>query len=452
MADLGDGNDSATGGLGNDTMSGAGGNDSLSGDAGADTLLGGAGRDTLVAKGNDSVDGGKTGDDWDTLRVAAGAIVTYCGGTNEAGTITWPAGDTITFTGIEQIHIGGIVAGSGGNDVIGAGYADPQGDQIDGVDRDADVVSAGNGDDAVQSGAGNDTVSAGAGRDSVVGGAGDDTLFGDAGNDTLSGGTGGDNLFGGDGNDRLGGGSAADADDLRRGFGNDAAYGGGGDDRLFGDAGNGSLFGGEGGDTHDGGDGADTVEGGAGADLIDGNEGDDLLKGGDGNDTIESGAGNDRVHGGSNDDYADDRSTGADMVSDFGMTLVDDQTADQLDVSDLQKPDGTPICWSDVVVSDDGNGNTVLTFPEGERITLEGVDPATVDKQMAAKMGIPCLSAGTLIDTPSGRRRVEDLRAGDLVTTPDGALPVVWTAGQTFGAVELARFPSLRPVLIRRGA
>ncbi len=67
-------------------------------------------------------------------------------------------------------------------------------------------------------------------------------------------------------------------------------------------------------------------------------------------------------------------------------------------------------------------------------------------------MGIPCLAAGTLIDTPAGRRRIETLRAGDLVHTPDGPLPVIWTGGRRIGAEELRRHPSLKPVLVRRGA
>ncbi len=134
------------------------------------------------------------------------------------------------------------------------------------------------------------------------------------------------------------------------------------------------------------------------------------------------------------------------------MTLIGGVTTDQLDVSDLQNPDGSPIRWSDVTVSDDGSGNTVLTFPEGETVTLMGVDPASVNKQTAAQMGMPCLAAGTLIDTPGGRRRIESLRPGDLVTTPEGPLPVVWAGGRSLGPLELRRNPSLRPVLVRRGA
>ncbi|MCL7465457.1 Hint domain-containing protein [Phaeovulum sp. NW3] len=42
-------------------------------------------------------------------------------------------------------------------------------------------------------------------------------------------------------------------------------------------------------------------------------------------------------------------------------------------------------------------------------------------------LGIPCFTAGTLIDTPEGRKPVEWLRPGDLVSTRDhGAQPLRW--------------------------
>ncbi len=42
----------------------------------------------------------------------------------------------------------------------------------------------------------------------------------------------------------------------------------------------------------------------------------------------------------------------------------------------------------------------------------------------------PCFAPGSLIDTPDGPRRVDDLRAGDLVSTFDaGPQPLIWTGG-----------------------
>lgn len=134
------------------------------------------------------------------------------------------------------------------------------------------------------------------------------------------------------------------------------------------------------------------------------------------------------------------------------MTLVDGHTTDRLDVSDLRNPDGSPLHWGDFTLADDGQGNTLLTFPQGEAVVLVGVAPGHLGKLEAHQMGLPCFTAGTLIDTPGGRRRVEALRAGDLVLTPAGPAPVLWAGGRQIGAEELAARPVLRPVLIRRGA
>lgn len=47
--------------------------------------------------------------------------------------------------------------------------------------------------------------------------------------------------------------------------------------------------------------------------------------------------------------------------------------------------------------------------------------------------GPPCFVRGTLIDTPDGKRPIEDLRPGDLVLTRDhGAQPVLWISCKSF--------------------
>ncbi|CAN0598389.1 unnamed protein product, partial [Laminaria digitata] len=90
------------------------------------------------------------------------------------GTLTWSS--VIDAPGFA---IGdGQVTGSGGGDVIDAGYADP---------HDGDQITTGA--DAIRAGAGDDSVLAGGGNDTVYGGTGDDTLLGQAGNDVLHGDT-----------------------------------------------------------------------------------------------------------------------------------------------------------------------------------------------------------------------------------------------------------------------
>ena len=66
---------------------------------------------------------------------------------------------------------------------------------------------------------------------------------------------------------------------------------------------------------------------------------------------------------------------------------------------------------------------------------------------------ITCFAAGTLVETPDGAIRVEDLSVGDLVICGDGvARPVRWRSRRLLSAEDLQRHPEFRPVRIRRGA
>lgn len=470
------GNDTLAGGAGEDTLFGGAGQDSLDGGAGndlillddadnandaayggagndmllarsdysggSDSLFGGADRDTLFAGAGDYVAGGETGDDVDSLYLSGAPyfgtnVIFSASGTGTA----LDMGFTLNFTEIEAITTTEF------DDRVDAS-ADSGGMQIN-LDSGEDFALGGSGNDTIYGGADNDTLAGGAGADLFYGGAGLDVLDYSASSagvsvnlssGALSGGDAtGDSIAGMDGiigsayDDTLTGSngqSTAPADFfttwISAGAGNDLVYGGGGDDSLMGDAGNDRLYGGT---------------------------GDDSLVGGSGNDTLSGGAGNDTLTGGGGGDVFDfDRADGADRVTDFDLTLVDGHTTDRLDVSDLRNPDGSPLHWGDFTIGDDGQGNTLLTFPEGEAVVLVGVDPAGIGKFEAHRMGLPCFTAGTLIDTPGGRRRIEDLRAGDLVTTPGGAAAILWAGGRHVGAEELAALPALRPVMIRRGA
>ncbi|MBU3030736.1 Hint domain-containing protein [Paracoccus marinaquae] len=65
----------------------------------------------------------------------------------------------------------------------------------------------------------------------------------------------------------------------------------------------------------------------------------------------------------------------------------------------------------------------------------------------------PCFCNGTLIQTPDGPRRVEDLTVGDLVNTRSGPpLPVRWIGSQTVTPEALAAIPELRPVILTAGS
>lgn len=183
-------------------------------------------------------------------------------------------------------------------------------------------------------------------------------------------------------------------------------------------------------------------------DVLDGGEGNDTLIGGDGSDTITTGSGNDRI--------ILSKGGGADTVTDFDLddSDADGFFADQIDVSALVNADGAPVRAQDVQVSDDGNGNALLTFPGGETLVLQGVSPeALTGSGRLQAAGIPCYTPGTRIDTPSGPRRVEALRAGDLILTADhGPQPLIWCGRRDIPANDLAQADNLAPVLLRARA
>lgn len=192
------------------------------------------------------------------------------------------------------------------------------------------------------------------------------------------------------------------------------------------------------------------------SDVIDGDAGDDVIDGQDGADTITGGAGADTMTGGTGDDVfvlAD--GSGADVITDFdiGDTDNDGSYNDQLDVTGLTDLGGNPVNAWDVTVGDDGFGNALLTFPNGETVILQGVPPAAVTgAQLLNAAGIPCFTSGTRIATPRGEIPVEALRPGDTVLTLDnGAQPILWTGHRHLSPRDLMAHPEHKPILIPKG-
>ncbi|MGB7262817.1 MAG: Hint domain-containing protein, partial [Albidovulum sp.] len=366
-----------------------------------------------------------------------------------------------------------IVEGTAGGDTIDSTYTgDPDGDRIDALDMsdgsNDDYVLAGAGDDVVLSGDGDDTVFGADGADTLVGGAGNDTLDGDdafatGGADSLSGGAGNDQLIGDAFNDTLDGGAdndtlfaGADDDSLLGGTGDDLMYGEGGDDTfvLEDGFGNDTIIGGEtsetGGDTLD----LSSTTTGVTVDLT--NIDPEAGTVSDGTDTatfseiehIILGAGDDLVV------LAD--GSGSDTIGGFaGPTDNGDGTYtgyDQFDVSGLTDAAGNPVSIFDVTVTDtngDGTGDAILSFPNGETVTLIGVLPSEVDTGAELQaIGIPCFTRGTFITTERGEVAIEDLREGDRVLTMDhGAQPIRW-----IGSKKVAAIGPLAPIVIPDGA
>ncbi|WP_376873317.1 Hint domain-containing protein [Albirhodobacter sp. R86504] len=464
VANGGAGNDSMTGGSGDDELYGADGDDTLAGGAGADDLyggtgddviIGGAGDDTLVGEdgndwfiidandGNDTIDGGTGADVLQFVNTSStsGVNVTFTG--SEAGTYSiGTLGSTGSFNDIE------IIFGSANADTLD-GSAGTVGVTLDGLDGN-DIITGGSGADSLKGGDGNDTLAGGAGDDVLTGGGGNDVIDGGDGNDiavyngpfenysfTLA----GTDLIvadtvGGEGTDTLSGIERIQIDGTVYGLrlGSAAA------ETFDDDSASGAPL------LVVAGDGADVVILGATDDIALGGESDDTLNGGAGDDTLSGGDGADL--------FVFDAGGGSDVIIDFDTTLVTGRTQDQLDVSGLRNLAGDPVTANDVSVSDDGSGNALLTFPNGETVLLRGVDPASVDSKLAmARMGIPCFATGTMLRTPSGWRAVEGLQAGDLVMTRDGgAVPVLWAGGREFNRQDLLAHPHLRPVFCETGS
>ncbi len=442
------------------TVNGSSGNDRLNGTSGSDQINAGDGNDTAYG-----------GDGYDTVFGGSGNDTIYGGSDNMYDDLYGGEGDDTIYTSNGGDN---YVYGGAGNDTV---YGGDRADSIEGGEGD-DHVFGGNGDDTILGGDGNDNIEASGGNDSVYGGYGDDTLNAGSGNDTIQGQWGNDTLYGGDGDDLF---------QFSDGSGDDEVYGGAGHDTMefFGASdhtitytsdGNGSFTNdqsdqsgsfesieevrtGGGNDTIDAseddtgvsiysGAGNDTVTGGSGNDYIDGGAGDDTLRGGGGDDTITTGSGDDTI--------VLDRSGGDDVITDFDIGDADEDGRynDQIDVSNLQNGDGGPVTSADVVVTDDGFGNALLTFPEGETLVLQGVAPAQMSSQSQLQAaGIPCFTTGTMILTPNGECPIEFLRPGDLVVTRDnGPQPIRWLGMRKVDHNALRENPSLAPVLIKEGA
>jgi Ca2+-binding RTX toxin-like protein len=160
-----------------------------------------------------------------------------------------------------------------------------------------------------------------AGNDRMTGSEGDDSLWGDGGNDRLEGGAGNDSINGGDGNDIL---TDSFGDDvLKGGAGNDVINSGPGLDLVLAGGGHDFAMGGNNEVEFFGGNGNDFILGGSTFNTIFGNEGDDWIEGGDGADLLQgdngdpfqqsSVTGHDVIiGGGGNDDY--DTESGDDIM------------------------------------------------------------------------------------------------------------------------------------------
>mmetsp|Transcript_29140 Transcript_29140/g.56163 ORF Transcript_29140/g.56163 Transcript_29140/m.56163 type:complete len:355 (-) Transcript_29140:2556-3620(-) len=138
----------------------------------------------------------------------------------------------------------------------------------------------------------------------------------------------------------------------------------------------------------------------------------------------------------------------------------------------LPEDDGSPMADSSFVVTDGAKSYTVtlIDVSNGTPPLLMFVDDipprnadlwivhhtlntAPGDAMAPSSGGVICFTPGTLIDTPDGPKRIEDLAEGDKVQTKDnGAQDILWVGARRMTGARLFALPRLRPVRIASGA
>ncbi len=192
----------------------------------------------------------------------------------------------------------------------------------------------------------------------------------------------------------------------------------------------------------DGVDGNDTLHGNDGDDIIYGDGGNDTIYGDDGNDTIYGGEGNDAMFGGADRDTFKDLN--ADDVVDGGCA------GDDWDILDLtgSAPAGGGLTVT--VVGPDSNGNGYdgyVTYYDSNGDITGKLEFEEIEQI------IPCFTPGTLIATPKGERRVEELQQGDRVITRDNGIQEIrWIGHKPLTWQQMDAAKHLRPVLIQAGS
>lgn len=183
----------------------------------------------------------------------------------------------------------------------------------------------------------------------------------------------------------------------------------------------------------------DTLSGGGGNDFISGGGGSDLIEGGEGNDTLAGGA-------------------GADVFSGNGLaagaTVLNDFEAAGGDVLDLNTYFTN---FSQVVAATTEleDGSILIALPEATGGGTVQILNMTRDALTATNtnVNVVCFTHGTLILTPAGERRIDDLQPGDLVVTQDGiAKPIRAIHQRDISRLKILGLPHIWPVKIGANA
>lgn len=207
----------------------------------------------------------------------------------------------------------------------------------------------------------------------------------------------------------------------------------------------------------------------SGNDVIDGEEGDDTIFGEDGSDILIGGLGDDKLFGGADDDT---------LILGSGDTALGGG-GDDIFVIDSSNTDGPGTIFIQGGETDEGGSdttndnypgapNTIGDVLDLRMLNIQSFNPAGGDPTSESgtftylndegelitvnyseiENVIICFARGTLILTPEGERRVEELQAGDRVITRDnGFQELRWIGSRKVPAVG-----NLAPIRIQAGA
>ena len=88
----------------------------------------------------------------------------------------------------------------------------------------------------------------------------------------------------------------------------------------------------------------------------------------------------------------------------------------------------------------------------GIRFVNAGAVPGSLTIKSLTVNNLNCFCAGTLIDTPDGKRAVETLQAGDILRTADGRETTVKWVGQQAVDTQLTHPKMVNPICVTKGA
>lgn len=133
------------------------------------------------------------------------------------------------------------------------------------------------------------------------------------------------------------------------------------------------------------------------------------------------------------------------VVAEMTVTYSDGSTVAHVNVVMFQTDDGDLFLANSNFAGTDISGTGSQTI---QSINVTSVDDGFAGLWHNAFQGFACYLSGTMISTPDGARRIDELQVGDQVLTGDnGAQPLRWV-----GRSDVVSAAAMTPVRIRKGA